>query len=368
MRWTELSIPTLRDEPSEGDRRRKLLVRAGYWKASGGPQFLGQRTLEKIDRVLRDQGVAGLRYCGVRGTAEEIDGDLAPELFHTPNVKTIAALASFTGLPETAQMKSVVMRAADDLVLVLVRGDHSLSEAKLRAILGSAVQPATAEQIRAQFNADPGSLGPVGLQGVRILADESLRGRRNMICGANQTDYHLRHVTPGEHFVPEVFDLRVPIDGPGQTGVPVRVQGGGLIGSVGDISAEYVLVELSQQNRDDVGLIMPPMVAPFSVLIVPVNIHREDQRTTAESLYEAAKASGCDALLDDRDLRPGIKFKDAELIGIPWRITIGMKLSEGLVEVQERRGKQSWDVPVAEAVEFVRARWDSVVEGVTIDP
>jgi prolyl-tRNA synthetase len=368
MRWTELSIPTLRDQPSEGDRRRKLLVRAAYWNPTGGPQFLGRRSLEKIQSLLRENGVAGLRYCGLKGVVEEIEGDLSPEPFHTPGVKTIAELAAFTALPETAQMKSVVMQSEAGLVLALVRGDHSLSEAKLRKLVGPETQAATADEIRQSFGADPGSLGPVGLSGVRILADEALRGRRNLLCGANRTDYHLRHVTPGRDFQPEYCDLRVAVDGPGQDGVPVRAEGGGLIGSVGNLSAEAVLVELSQQNRDDAGLIMPPMVAPFSVLFTPVNIADEAQRTIAEKLFEDAKTAGCDALLDDRDLRPGVKFKDAELIGIPWRITLGKKLAAGLVEVQERRCRQSWDIPVAEAVEFVRGRWDAVVESATILP
>jgi prolyl-tRNA synthetase len=289
---------------------------------------------------------------------EGIEGDLDPDEFHTPGVKTIAELAAFTGLPETMQMKSVVMRSGAGLVLALVRGDHNLSEAKLRAIVGADVEAASAEAIRSQFGADPGSLGPVGLQGVRVLADEGLRGRRNMICGANRTDYHLRHVTPGEDFSTEFFDLRVPVNGPGHDGVPVRAEGGGLIGSVGNISAEHVLVEIAQQGRDDAGLVMPPMVAPFSVLFIPVNVGDEAQRTTAEKLYEEAKTAGCDALLDDRDARAGIKFKDAELIGIPWRVTIGKKLKDGLTEVVERRGMQSWDVPVPEVVSFVRQRWD----------
>ena len=355
MRWTQVSIPTLRDEPSEGDRRRKLLVRAGYWN-----QFLGQRTLEKIHNVLSQNGVDGLRLCGLRGVVEDVEGDHAPEPFHTPGVKTIADLAAFTGLPETGQIKSVVMRAGDALVLALVRGDHSLSESKLRKLVG-VVQSAAADEIRVVFGADPGSLGPVGLSGVRVLADNALRGRRNMICGANRTDYHLRHVTPGRDFQCEYSDLRVPVEGPGHDGVPVRIEGSGLVGSVGNLSAEQVLIELSQRNRDDAGLVMPPMVAPFSVLFTPVNIADEKQRVTAEKLYEEARAAGCDALLDDRDLRPGVKFKDAELIGIPWRVTLGKKLADGFVEVQERQGKKSWDVPIAEAVQFVRDRWDTIV-------
>jgi prolyl-tRNA synthetase len=359
MRWSALDISTFREEPAEGDPRKKLLVRAGYWQASG-PRFLGQRSLDKIERLLRDEGVAGLAACGLRGIVEEIEADFSPEPFPTPGIKTIVELAAFTGVPESGQMKSVVMRYSGGLALALIRGDHFLSETKLRAILGGDVQAATAEEIRAAFGADPGSLGPVGASGARVLADGALRGRRNMICGANRTDYHLRHVTPGKDFAAEYFDLRVAADGPGQEGVPVRVEGGGVVGSVGNLSAEHVLIEIARTSRDEAGLVMPPPVAPFSVLLVPINFADDTQRAATEKLYEDAQAAGCDALLDDRDTRPGVKFKDAELIGIPWRVTVGKKLVEGKVEIQERRGRQSWDVPVGEAVEFVRGRWAAV--------
>jgi len=358
MRWSTLDITTLRDEPSEGDRRKKLLVRAGYLDASG-LRFLGQRCVDKIEAALQ-KGVAGLAACGLHGIVDEIEGDLVPELFPTPGVKTIADLAAFTGAPGSSLIKSIVMRHAGGLVLALVRGDHSLNTAKLAAIVGGEVQPALADEIRSQFGADPGSLGPVGLQDVRILADQALLGRRNLLCGANRTDYHLRHVTPEKDFSADYFLLRVPTDAPGQDGVPVRTQGGGLVGSVGNISSERVLIELAQHHRDEAGLIMPPAVAPFSVVFTPVHIADDAQRTAAEALSEQATFAGCDALLDDRDLRPGVKFKDAELIGFPWRVTLGRKLSEGLVEVQERRSQQSWEIRVSEAVAFVRTRWDLI--------
>jgi len=137
------------------------------------------------------------------------------------------------------------------------------------------------------------------------------------------------------------------------------VEGGGLVGNVGNLSPEQVLIELSQRNRDEAGLVMPPLVAPFSVVFTPVNIADDQQRIAAESLYDQAKAAGCDALLDDRDLRPGVKFKDADLIGFPWRVTPGRKLSEGLVEVQQRSPRLSWEIPLGEVVEFVRSRWAS---------
>lgn len=307
-----------------------------------------------------------LDACGVLATVDNPEGDLAPEEFHTPGVKTIADIAAFTGMPESSQIKSVVMVCGSELVLVLVRGDHSLSEAKLRVLLDGDIRPASHDEIRERFGAEPGSLGPVGLQDVRILADEALRGRRNMVGGANRTDYHLRHVTPGRDFRAQYADLRVAVEGVGHEGIPI-LAGEMFVGSVaqreptlafGEIAIDRVL--RAAIRRDDLGLVMPPAVAPFSVVFTPVNIRDDAQRSAAEQLYEQAKAAGCDALLDDRDERPGVKFKDAELVGIPWRITVGKKLAEGVVEVYERPSKSSTDVPLDNATEFVRGRWDVI--------
>jgi len=322
------------------------------------------------------------------------EGDLTPEEFHTPNVKTIAEVAAFTKLPETSQMKSLVMMADDKPVLALLRGDHSLSETKLAGVLGVAeVRPAHPEEIRQHFGADAGSLGPIGVKNMRVLADEALRGRRNMICGANKNDYHLRNATPGEDFTPEYFDLRQVaagdasvVDGSPLTisktveighifklgykysksmGLHVTNEAGEeitpIMGSYG-IGIERILCAAVELFFDKDGMVLPPTIAPFSVVITPVNFTDEAQRKAAQQLYDQAKAAGCDVLLDDRDERPGVKFKDAELIGIPWRITLGKKLAQGIVEIVERKGKVMTEVPLAEAVAFVRGRWDAVVK------
>ncbi|HYP12897.1 MAG TPA: proline--tRNA ligase, partial [Bryobacteraceae bacterium] len=141
---------------------------------------------------------------------QDPEGDLTPEEFHTPGKKTIAEVSDFTQLPFTSQIKSLVMVGDSTPVLVLLRGDHSLSETKLSTALGVAEpRPAHPEEIREWFGADPGSLGPVGLKKqMRVLADSALQGRRNMICGAHTDDYHLRNVTPGEDFTAEFMDLR----------------------------------------------------------------------------------------------------------------------------------------------------------------
>jgi prolyl-tRNA synthetase len=313
-------------------------------------------------------------------------GDLAPEEFHTPGRKTIAAVAEFTGLPETSQMKSLVMMADRTPVLALVRGDHTLSETKLSGILcGIEVRPAQPEEIRERFGADAGSLGPVGVRNVRILADKALRGRRNMICGANKNDYHLRHVTPCEDFAAEFLDLRQAavgdtcVTGGGaltlhpaietgylrklgpqfaaSMGLRMSNETGGevapLLGRYG-ISIERILRSAAEQHHDQNGLALPRAIAPFAVIVTPVNFNDEPLRRAAVEIYSALRAAGLEALLDDRDERPGVKFKDADLIGVPYRITIGSKkLGQGMVEVAGRRKGESSDVPLSQCVEAV---------------
>jgi prolyl-tRNA synthetase len=321
--------------------------------------------------------------------APDPDGDLSPEEFHTPGRKTIAEVAEFTGLPETSQMKSLVMVADGKTVLALLRGDHSLSEAKLAGFLGaSEVRPAHPEEIRTSFGADAGSLGPVGVKSVRILADEALRGRRNMIAGANKNDHHLKNVTPGEDFQAEFCDLRQAAEGDTSLtgGDPLTIQKTVEIGHIFKLGYKYsqsmglrVLSETGEEvtpimgsygigierilcaavelYHDKDGMALPPAIAPFAVVVTPVNFKDEALQRAAVDLYEDLRKSGLDALLDDRDERPGVKFKDADLIGIPYRVTVGKKLSQGLVEVVDRRTKQSSDVPVGEAAAFVAQKY-----------
>jgi prolyl-tRNA synthetase len=316
------------------------------------------------------------------------EGEFSLEEFHTPDRKTIAEVAVFTDLPATSQIKSLVMHGADAFVLALLRGDHTLSETKLAAILGAAeVRAAHPEEIRKLFGADPGSLGPVGVKNLRIIADTALQDRKNMICGANKDDYHLRHVTPGKDFQAEFHDIRQvePGDTSLDTGDPLDIykaveighifklgykysESMGLrvtdengkeitviMGSYG-IGVERILSTAVELYHDKDGMALPAAIAPFEVVVTPVNIHDAGQREAAEKLAAECKAAGLDVLLDDRDERPGVKFKDADLIGIPYRITVGKKLAQGQIEVVERRTKTSTDVSLADAATYVRDR------------
>jgi prolyl-tRNA synthetase len=319
--------------------------------------------------------LAGPRAAGVPDppAAPDPEGDLAPEPFHTPRHKTIADIAAFTGLPETSQIKSLVMIADGSPVLALVRGDHQLSEAKLARVLETdQVRAASPEEIQKHFGAEAGSLGPVGVgSAIRIVADLALHGRRNMICGANRNDYHLRNVTPGEDFGAEFFDVR-------EAGEPDARRIGGLarfgakfaearrlmvsnengeaaplrVGSYW-LALDRILIEAAGQHRDADGLILPTSIAPFDVAVIPVFATDPVQREAAEAICAAARAAGLDALLDDRDERPGVKFKDADLIGVPYRITVGKKAAQGIVEVVERRTKKVTEVPRDQAAAWV---------------
>jgi len=316
------------------------------------------------------------------------EGEWTPEPFHTPDRKTIADLTAFTGLPATSQMKSLVIVADGKPVLAMVRGDHQLSETKFGGVLGAVeIRPAQAEEISKWFGAEAGSLGPVGVTNMRILADESLRGRRNMIAGANRDDYHLRHVTPGRDFQPEYFDLRQAAAGDGCTGCGGRLElnksveighifklgykysesmGLRVLNEAGEevtvimgsygIGVERILAAAIELFHDADGMALPPAIAPFDVVVTPVNYGDLKLRAAADEIHEQCRQAGLDVLLDDRDERPGVKFKDADLIGIPYRITVGKKLAQGKVEIVDRRTRQQEDIMLDGVANAVASR------------
>src|SRR5215471_10382794 len=290
----------------------------------------------------------------------DITDDLTPEPFHTPGQKTIADLARFTGQPESMQMKSLVLVANGKPVLVMLRGDHQLSEAKFAAKSGDTkFRQATPEELVKWFGASPGSLGPVGATSMPVWMDTALEGRRNMVCGANRDDYHLRHVTPGEDFAAEVADLREVAAGDACVGCGGRLdlRPAMELARVSEGSArvalDRILVAAVEVGHDKDGMVLPASIAPYDVGVAAVNVD-------AEPVYRTLLDAGINALLDDRDERPGVKFKDADLIGVPWRVTAGRKMAEGVVEVVERKTKAVRDVALRELVAYL-SRHSSVL-------
>lgn len=333
-------------------------------------------------------------------------GPAAPEEFPTPGVRTIEDLTTFPGgAPADRQIKTLVyMASAEDgvhPVLALLRGDHQLHETKLSDALGGvAVRPAHPDEIRELLGASAGSLGGVRAKEIarargkslRIVADLALRGRRNMTTGANRDDFHLRGVDVERDIPVDLWaDLRIVNSGEGcprcdggrlevfkalevghifklgtkysaSMGATVLTSEGKevpiVMGSYG-IGVERVMAAAIELHHDADGIIWPDAIAPFDVVVTITNVKEESLRRAGEQLYEELQKAGFDVLLDDRDERAGVKFKDADLVGIPRRITVGKKIAEGSVEIFERRTKQTHVVPLSEAVGKLRALRES---------
>ncbi|MGC4054834.1 MAG: proline--tRNA ligase [Paludibaculum sp.] len=314
-------------------------------------------------------------------------GDLSPEEVHTPGQKSIDDVAAFLHVPATSIIKSLVLIADGRPVIALIRGDHQLSETKFQSATGCAeFRPAYPEEMRNLMGADAGSLGPVGIQGVVLIADRALEGRRNMVAGANRDDYHLLNVTPSEDFEVSYHDLRQVSEGDTEleTGAPLQIlktmeighifklgykyshsmglnvldQNGVetpvIMGSYG-IGIERVLCGVVELYADGNGIRMPASIAPFEAVVTPVKSADPALAAAGTQVYEQLKQLGVDVVYDDRDLSPGVKFKDADLVGIPYRVVIGKKLPEGIVELVERRTGTRTEVPLVEVASIVAA-------------
>ncbi|GAA2395975.1 proline--tRNA ligase [Catellatospora methionotrophica] len=316
------------------------------------------------------------------------DGLAAPEPFDTPDVRTIEDLATGFGVTADRQVKTLVYVVDDQLTLVLMRGDHALVEQKLIDTLAAVnVRPAHADEIRETLGALPGSLGGVGVTDLPILADLALRGRRDMTTGANRDGVHLRGVDVDRDLaVGRWADLREVVAGEPcprceqplsvlrtveighifklgrryteTLGVTVLGADGErvspIMGSYG-IGVERALAAIVETHHDDKGIVWPVAVAPFEVAIAVLG-DAEQVVAAAESLYTGLRGQRMDVLIDDRAERPGVKFSDIELIGVPYRITVSARgLADGTVEFTDRATGHTERIPLAGAVAHVTA-------------
>lgn len=301
----------------------------------------------------------------------------------TPNAKTIAEVCSFLGIEPALTIKSLVVTTDTGPVLALVRGDHQVHERKLQRVLG-AFRPAHPEEIVAATGGEAGFVGPVGLR-LRVIADETLR-TGCYVAGANKPDTHLRGVVPGTHFQAEYADLREadPGDACAKCGAPLAVERVIEIGNIFRLGTKYsvplgalyldeqgqerpivmgsygigparIVAAAIEQNHDRDGMIWPETIAPFDVHLLVVNVKDAAMAGMAEKLYRALAVAGLDVLYDDRDERGGVKFKDADLLGLPLRVTVGSRaLKDGVVEVRRRRTGEVSTVAPADLPAHVR--------------
>ena len=326
----------------------------------------------------------------VPAPAEDPDaGVAAMEKVATPDVSTIDAVSSFLNVPATRLIKTLIVAAPDGQpVVVLVRGDREIQEAKLAKMLGGPSPLAEAALVQKVTGAPVGFAGPVGLTaGVRVVADREVAFIRDGVTGANEADTHLVHVLPGRDFPhPEYLDLRTAVAGdvsPADSGGRLETQRGIEVGHVFNFETKYskamnatftdesgakqfllggsygigvsrLMAAAIEQHNDSNGIRWPVSIAPFEAIVVLVGVKDDAQKSAAEDLYHALQAAGVDVLLDDRDERPGVKFKDADLIGIPVKVVVGKSLSEGTVEVSLRSdGANKAAIAVADAAAHV---------------
>ena len=308
---------------------------------------------------------------------------------HTPEVRTIEEVCGFLGVEPEAVVKTLIFSADGNAVAVLIRGDHEVNEVKVRNYLGcESLELADEEMIRKVTGSPRGFAGAVGIRS-RIIADYSLLGITDCVMGANRDDYHLRHVKPGRDFtVADYADLRIirEFDPCPRCGGEVRFARGIEVGHVFKLGTKYskamkaVFLDQSgkektmvmgcygigigrtvaaaiEQNHDADGIVWPLPLAPYAVIITPVNVNEKTLCDAAEELYGVLTQNGPEVILDDRDERAGVKFKDADLIGIPYRVTVGPKrLAEGKMEIKIRRSGEIAILPVSEVAPFLMAR------------
>jgi prolyl-tRNA synthetase len=336
------------------------------------------------------------------------EGDGKPLEVHTPGQKTIEDVAKFLGVSPKNKIKTLALMELADVkelkpgnltpkgrrIVVLMRGDHQLNEAKLNSTLGKGTQPMDESEIKALFKSPAGYLGPIGIEWARdlkkdgdkpvLLVDTALEGRANLIAGANKEDYHLKNLTPGKDFHPTAYaDLRSVTVGEAcpNCGSPLRIDTAVEIGHIFKLGYRYsesmglrvldkngkevmpimgsygigierILTAAVEQGNDNDGFWLPAAIAPFEIVVAPVNVKDDVVRGVADDIANTLEVSGFDVVLDDRDERPGVKFKDADLVGIPFRITVGKKVTEGTVEVVFRETREVRDVRIPAIVEY----------------
>ncbi len=335
-------------------------------------------------------------YAASKDKAEIGDSDSAPpsqqapgeiKRAETPNQRTVEEVTSFLKIKPEHLIKTLIFQAGDQAMAVLIRGDHEINEIKLQNFLNAdtlcLADDATIEKVT---RAPKGFAGPMGLT-IKILADNSLKSGSAFVTGGNEKDLHLMNVAPGRDFqVGSFADLRCAEDGDpcprckqGQLAMSRGIEVGHIFklgtkysktlgatfldaqGKAQDIimgcygiGVGRTVAAAIEQNNDEYGIIFPKSIAPFQIIISSVKPKEPDIQKASEKLYADLLQAGIDVLLDDRDERPGIKFKDADLIGIPLRVTIGKNIKDGLVDIKQRHEKDGITLKETDAIDKIR--------------
>ncbi|MBI3174393.1 MAG: hypothetical protein HYZ25_11775 [Chloroflexi bacterium] len=394
MRYRDLSIQTQREFPNNARTQGfGWLVRAGYLTRENQLLPLGEQTTNHLRAGSSEQsflshlaipllsntdetyfpvsaGETEIANCTVcdfvarrevavfKKTPFSQEAPLPIEKVLTPECPTIEALANFLNVPKEKTAKALMFtRVADGrFVFVVVRGDMTLSEAKLKQLVGE-VRMATPEEV-ARSGAAAGYASPVGLTDALIVVDDLIPQSPNLVAGANEAGYHLLHTNCGRDYTPElVADLVLAEVGAAcpQCGNPLSIQRAEILATRNKFNLEEILLALAETHHDDKGLTLPASAAPFHVYLMHVPGKELDTRAKAEEIYTTLQDASVPVLFDDRDERAGVKFNGADLIGCPVRITVGERgLKEGKLEVKARTASQAELVMIEEIVTAVK--------------
>ena len=363
---------------------------SGAMGGSGSQEFM----------VKSPVGEDGIAYCDDCGYAanyekcecipepvEQIEGDLELLKIETPNAHTIDELVEYLGMSAHNFAKTIIYKADDKYIAAMVRGDRDVNEVKLKNLVGCTddLELAEPSMVREITKAQVGFAGPIGL-GIPVYADKEVEMMKNFVVGANETDMHYKNVNIGRDFTPDVVaDIRVVVTGDKcpKCGGEIKSEQGIEVGHIFKLGTKYsdalglkyldeegkqqtvimgcygigvtrCVAAAVEQLHDDNGIIWPVSIAPYQAIVVPANYKDEAQMAAAEKLYKELLDAGVEALIDDRAERAGVKFKDADLIGIPVRVVVGKKLGEGIVEYKERKMESAVDIALDDAVSKVK--------------
>lgn len=368
---------------------------SGAMGGSGSQEFM-------VKSPVGEDGIAYCDACNYAANYEKAqcvpqkkefaEGDLELEKVETPDVHTIEELVGFFDTEPYVFAKTIIYKADDKYIAAMVRGDREINEVKLKNLVGCVDDLELAEpfMVRQLTNAEVGFAGPIGLD-IEVIADLEVAEMKNFIIGANETGYHYKNVNINRDFTPsKIADIRVITDGDKcpVCSQPIKTAQGIEVGHIFKLGTKYskalglnytdesgesktvimgcygigvtrCIAAAIEQGYDDNGIVLPVAIAPYQVIVVPVNNKEEEQMKLAEEIYEDLKAQGIEALLDDRAERAGVKFKDADLIGIPLRIVVGKKCSEGIVEYKLRTAEsaveKTIDAAKADAIEYIKS-------------
>jgi prolyl-tRNA synthetase len=366
----------------------------GMMGGFGAHEYMAPCAAGENDVALSDAGyaanveVASATPQRVEGLPEPQD---APESVHTPGATTIDQVAGMLGVPHGALIKALpVVVEGRGPVLVLVRGDHRLNEIKLQNALHAPFRAAQDDEVERLFGTHAGFIGPVGAK-TPVLADEALRGMRGLVAGANEPDHHLRGVEPGRDFDPEWGDVRsVEAGDTDPSGATIRIEPAIEVGNIFKLGTRYseplgatyldengneqliwmgsygigparIMAAAVEQFADEAGISWPRAIAPFDVELVTLGKPGEQARDVADGLYKELQTIGLETLYDDRTSSAGEKFADAELVGVPLRLTVGKRgVEAGEVEAQVRRGREKRSLPLEGAARETAELWRSL--------